>query len=54
MLSGSLRAGYSLPQACATVANEAEEPTSTEFARVINESRVGRPSWRRWRTRPAT
>lgn len=43
MLSGSLRAGYSLPQACATVANEAEEPTSTEFARVINESRVGRP-----------
>lgn len=43
ILSGSLRAGYSLPQACATVANKAEEPTSTEFARVINESRVGRP-----------
>ena len=43
ILSGSLRAGYSLPQACATVANEAEAPTSEEFARVINESRVGRP-----------
>lgn len=43
ILSGSLRAGYSLPQACATVAAEAEAPTSEEFARVINEARVGRP-----------
>lgn len=42
-LAGSLRAGFSLPQACVTVAKEAEEPTSTEFARVVNESRVGRP-----------
>ncbi len=43
ILSGGLRAGYSLPQSANTVALEAEEPTSTEFARVLNESRVGRP-----------
>lgn len=43
ILSGSLRAGYSLPQACATVAQEAEDPVGVEFARVINEARVGRP-----------
>ncbi|MHA7862677.1 type II secretion system F family protein [Tessaracoccus sp. Y36] len=42
-LSGSLRAGFSLPQACATVATELEEPTSTEFSRVVNETRLGRP-----------
>lgn len=42
MIAGSLRAGYSLPQAAATVATEAEVPTSEEFARVINEARVGR------------
>lgn len=43
ILAGSLRAGYSLPQASSTVATEAAEPTSEEFARIINESRVGRP-----------
>lgn len=42
VLAGSLRAGYSLPQACATLAAEAEAPTSEEFTRVINEARVGR------------
>jgi len=42
MMAGSLRAGYSLPQAIATVAQEAEEPTSSEFTRVTNEVRVGR------------
>lgn len=42
MLAGSLRAGYSLPQAISTVAQEAEEPTSNEFTRVTNEVRVGR------------
>ncbi|OMG51781.1 type II secretion system F family protein [Tessaracoccus sp. ZS01] len=41
-LSGSLRAGFSLPQACATVATELEEPTSSEFSRVVNETRLGR------------
>ncbi|MFD1506681.1 type II secretion system protein F [Georgenia yuyongxinii] len=42
LLAGSLRAGHSLQQALASVAREAEEPTSEEFARVINETRVGR------------
>ncbi|MBB1509467.1 type II secretion system F family protein [Tessaracoccus sp. MC1756] len=42
-LSGSLRAGFSLPQACATVATELDEPTSSEFSRVVNETRLGRP-----------
>lgn len=43
MLAGGLRSGYSLPQAAATVATEAAEPTCEEFSRVINEARVGRP-----------
>jgi tight adherence protein B len=43
MMAGSLRAGYSLPQAVATIAQEADKPVSTEFARVTNEARVGRP-----------
>jgi tight adherence protein B len=43
LMASSLRAGHSLLQALASVANEAEEPTSTEFARIINETRVGRP-----------
>ena len=42
ILAGSLRAGYSLPQAVSTVAIEAEVPTSEEFARIVNETRVGR------------
>ncbi|TRW44934.1 type II secretion system F family protein [Georgenia yuyongxinii] len=41
LLASTLRAGHSLPQALASVAREAEEPTSEEFARVINETRVG-------------
>lgn len=43
MMAGSLRAGYSLPQAVATIAQEAGKPVSQEFARVTNEVRVGRP-----------
>lgn len=42
LLSSSLRAGHSLLQALASVAREAEHPTSEEFARIINETRVGR------------
>jgi len=42
MIAGSLRAGYSLPQAVATISQEAAKPVSTEFARVTNEVRVGR------------
>lgn len=43
MIAGSLRAGYSLPQALATIGQEGGAPTSLEFARVTNEVRVGRP-----------
>jgi tight adherence protein B len=42
LMASSLRAGHSLLQALASVANEAEEPTSEEFSRIINETRVGR------------
>ena len=42
LIAGGLRAGHSLLQALNSVAVEAEEPTSVEFARVINETRVGR------------
>jgi tight adherence protein B len=42
LLASSLRAGHSLLQALASVAGEAEAPTSEEFARIINENRVGR------------
>ena len=42
LMSSSLRAGHSMLQALASVAREAEEPTSEEFARIINETRVGR------------
>ena len=43
MMAGSLRAGYSLPQAVGTIAQEAGSPVNQEFARVTNEARVGRP-----------
>lgn len=42
MVAGSLRAGYSLPQALTTVAAESENPTSAELTRATNEARVGR------------
>lgn len=42
MMAGSMRAGYSLPQAVATISQEADKPCSEEFARVTNEVRVGR------------
>jgi tight adherence protein B len=42
LMSSSLRAGHSLLQALASVAREADQPTSEEFARIINETRVGR------------
>ncbi|GAA2099881.1 hypothetical protein GCM10009841_14110 [Microlunatus panaciterrae] len=42
LMASSLRAGHSLLQALNSVAREAEEPTSEEFARIINETRVGR------------
>lgn len=43
LISSSLRAGHSMMQALASVAKESEEPTHSELARVVNETRVGRP-----------
>lgn len=42
MLAGGLRAGHSLLRSVDAVAQEAESPTSEEFARLINETRLGR------------
>ncbi len=42
LMAGSLRAGHSLMRAVDSVAHEADAPTSEEFARIINETRVGR------------
>ncbi|GAA4286415.1 type II secretion system F family protein [Georgenia daeguensis] len=42
LMASSLRAGHSMLQALDSVAREAEEPTSEEFARIINETRLGR------------
>lgn len=42
LISGSLRAGYGLVQALDGVARDLEEPTSEEFARIVNETRLGR------------
>jgi tight adherence protein B len=42
LLSGGLRAGHSLLRAIDVVSHEAEAPTSEEFARIINETRLGR------------
>jgi tight adherence protein B len=42
LMASSLRAGHSLTQALAAVARDADEPSSIEFGRIINEARVGR------------
>lgn len=42
LLASSLRAGHSMLQALNSVARESESPTSDEFARIINQTRVGR------------
>jgi len=42
LLAGSLRGGLSMMQAIDTVAQEADDPTASEFQRVITESRLGR------------
>jgi len=42
MLAGGLRAGHSLLRSVDAVSQEAESPTSEEFARLVNESRLGR------------
>ncbi|TQJ33290.1 type II secretion system F family protein [Arthrobacter sp. SLBN-122] len=42
MVSGGLRAGHSVLRAIDAVAQEASEPTASEFSRVVNETRLGR------------
>ncbi len=43
LLSGTLRAGYSLMQGVEAVSQEVSEPMGLELRRVITESRLGRP-----------
>jgi tight adherence protein B len=42
LMAGSLRAGHSLLRAVDSVSSEAAAPTSEEFSRIVNETRVGR------------
>jgi Flp pilus assembly protein TadB len=42
LLAGNVRAGYGVVQALDFVARDAEQPTSEEFARVVNQTRIGR------------
>lgn len=42
LLAGGLRAGHSLLRAIDAVSQEIQPPTSEEFARVVNETRIGR------------
>ena len=41
LLTGSLRAGYGLLQACNVVQHEMPKPISTEFARLLKETSLG-------------
>jgi tight adherence protein B len=42
LMASSMRAGHSLMRALDSVSQEADSPTAEEFARVVNETRVGR------------
>jgi tight adherence protein B len=42
LVASGLRAGHSLPRAMDAVAHEAESPTAEEFARILNQHRLGR------------
>jgi len=42
MIASALRAGHSFTRALDAVASESESPTAEEFARIINENRIGR------------
>jgi tight adherence protein B len=42
LVVSSLRAGYGLPQALASMAEQADEPSRSEFQRVQFEARIGR------------
>ncbi|MFM7616410.1 MAG: VWA domain-containing protein [Actinomycetes bacterium] len=41
-MAGSLRAGFSVTQAIDAIARESDEPTASEFRRVVVETRLGR------------
>jgi tight adherence protein B len=41
VIASALRAGHSLPSALDTVSADAESPTAEEFARIVNEGRLG-------------
>lgn len=43
MLAGSLKAGYSLPQAVDIVSRECADPMAAEFRRVLTDARLGLP-----------
>lgn len=42
LIAGNLRAGYGIVQALDAVARDADAPTSEEFARAVNQTRIGR------------
>ena len=42
LLSGNLRAGYGIVQSLDSVSRDAESPTAEEFARAVNQTRIGR------------
>lgn len=42
LVAGGLRAGHSLLRAVDATAQETESPTAEEFARIVNETRIGR------------
>ena len=42
LLASGLRAGHTLPRAMDAVAQEGESPTKEEFARILNQHRLGR------------
>src|SRR5207249_7417387 len=43
LLSGTLRAGYSMMQGVEAVSQEVAEPMGRELRRVVTEARLGRP-----------
>ena len=43
LLSGTLRAGYSMMQGVEAVSQEVSEPMGRELRRVVTEARLGRP-----------
>lgn len=42
VIGSALRAGHSFPSALDTVSADAQSPTAEEFARIVNEGRLGR------------